>query len=150
METKTPKLLLKILIFISVIGSFTSSYLLYNHYAPASQEGICTGVPDFSCSVVNTSKYATLLGMPVALYGILWFVLLGLLSGGALKERRHIPKLFWWNVLGFAFVIYLVVAEFLLKTLCLLCTGVHVLALVAFIISTSLYISPYRQVKEAL
>ena len=150
MEHKIRKRLLKLLIFISFLGVATSAYLLYNHYLPESQNGLCVSANVFSCSVVNTSKYATLFDLPVALYGIIWFVLLGLLSGGALKQQAHIPKLFWWNVSGFGFVIYLLIAEFLLKTLCLLCTGVHALALAAFIISTSLYISQSKKLKEAL
>lgn len=145
MDRKNKNVLLKILIFVSTAGLLLSSYLLYNHYVPESQEGICTSATNFSCSVVNTSKYATLLGMPVALYGVVWFVLLGLLSYATLKNSNQLARIFWWNVSGFAFVVYLVAAEFLLKTICLLCTGVHALVLTAFIISTSLYISQYKQ-----
>lgn len=144
MDIKTKNVLLNVLILVSIIGAILSSYLLYNHYAPASQEVICTSAPNFSCSAVNTSKYAQLFDLPVALYGVIWFVFLGLLSYAALKNSSQLAKVFWWNIPGFIFVLYLVAAEFLLKTICLLCTAVHVLVLAAFIISTSLYISQYK------
>ncbi len=148
MQHKTKKILLLILIVVSVLGTITSSYLLYNHYLPDAQNGLCTSASILSCSVVNSSKYATLFDMPVALYGIIWFVFSGLLSYGALSNKTLISKLFWWNTFGFAFVLYLIAAEFLLKTLCLFCTGAHILALVALIISTSLYISQSKQLQE--
>ena len=147
MQHKTQKILLQILIVVSVLGTIISSYLLYNHYLPDTQKGLCTSASILSCSVVNSSKYATLLDMPVALYGAIWFVFSGLLSYGALSNKNLISKIFWWNIFGFAFVIYLIVAEFLLKTICLFCTGIHALVLAALIISTSLYISQHKSSK---
>lgn len=144
MQHKTQKILLQILIVVSVLGTVISSYLLYNHHLPGTQNELCTSASIISCSVVNSSKYATLLDLPVALYGIIWFVFSGLLSYGALSNKNLISKIFWWNTFGFVFVIYLIVTEFLLKTICLLCTSIHVLVLAALIISTSLYISKAR------
>ena len=139
MELKTKDLFLKIIIVINLAAVITSLYLTFNHYNILSKGAICEGTSLFSCSLVNTSVYSELLGIPVALYGVAWFALLSILSWKARHRESLIPKIFWLNVIGFAYVLYLIYLEFVLQTLCPFCTVVHVLAAASLVLSVFLY-----------
>ena len=56
---------------LCVLGIVFSSYLLYLHYTPEELDSSFCNISNFlSCSTVNTSSYATFLGIPVALIGL--------------------------------------------------------------------------------
>src|SRR5690349_10542170 len=83
-----------------------------------------------SCAVVNKSAYAELLGVPVAVLGVCWFVVLLALTLRAPGEPRHTPwALLGWCGAGAGFVGYLLYAEYALGTLCPFCTVVHLLSI---------------------
>ena len=69
---------------LSIIGLLTSLYLVYNHYAPPQAGSFCDFGETISCSLVNTSVYSELFGVPVALFGAVWFIIFGLLSWKAM------------------------------------------------------------------
>ena len=81
MEPKTKDLLLKIMIGLNLAAFITSIYLTFNHYNILSKGAVCDGTSLFSCSLVNTSVYSELLGIPVALYGAAWFAFLAYYPG---------------------------------------------------------------------
>ncbi|HLD79952.1 MAG TPA: vitamin K epoxide reductase family protein [Candidatus Nanoarchaeia archaeon] len=128
-----------ILIVLSIIGLGTSFYLVYNHYYPNLQGSVCDITAAISCAVVNSGIYSTILGIPVALFGVLWFLILGVFSWKVLKGRTFSKQLLGWNVIGMFFVIYFIYIEILLTTICPLCTVVHVLVLFSLILSLLLY-----------
>ena len=132
------------LIVLSVLGLITSLYLAYNHYHPHLKGGICDITAAVSCTVVNSGMYSTIFGMPVALYGILWSFILGFLSWKAWDDRKFIPKVLWWNILGIVFVAYFIYIEYLLGTICPFCTVVHVLVAVSLVLSIVLYKQFYK------
>lgn len=127
------------LLILSLLGLATSSYLVYNHYYPNLQGGICDITAAVSCNVVNSGIYSKFLGVPVALYGVVWFILSGLLSWKLWESKDIIPKLLWFNVGGLLFVFYFVYIEFLLSTICLFCTVVHVIIVLSLLLSILLY-----------
>lgn len=135
MRPKTKDLLLKIMMGLNLTAVITSLYLTFNHYNILSKGAVCEGANLFSCSIVNTSVYSELLGMPVALYGVIWFALLSILSWKARDRESLIPKIFWLNIIGFAYVMYLIYLEFVLRTICLFCTVVHVLMAASLVLS---------------
>jgi len=60
---------------VAVAGTAVSAYLTYVHYNPAAL--VCTR--GGGCETVQHSHYATLLGIPVAVYGtVVWVAVLGL------------------------------------------------------------------------
>lgn len=60
------------------IGVIISAYLLYIHYFPlipdAALYSLCTAGSTFDCNAVNTSAYAMLFGMPLAAWGMAFYL----------------------------------------------------------------------------
>ncbi len=136
---KSGDLKLNVVIILSVIGIIVSLYLVQSHFALSSAGSFCDVSDTVSCSLVNSSVYSTLLGVPVALFGVFWFLILGLMAQRAKKNKLLLSPLVSWNILGILFVIYLIIAEIILRALCPLCTVVHVITLITFILAIILY-----------
>ena len=143
MKKSTEKNILKAIFVLSIVGIITSLYLLQNHYASTSS--FCDLGEVASCSLVNASIYSELFNVPVALLGALWFIVLALMAWKALQKKEALTLLVGWNLLGLLSVIYLVIAEFLLRAICLLCTAVHVIILITLSLSIVLYRSQKRK-----
>ena len=139
MKSKQKDIFLKVIILLSILGFLVSLYLTYNHYAPPTEGSLCDFSESVSCSLVNTSVFSILLNIPVALLGAIWFVFLGLISWKAVNKNNLFTLLFVWNILGILFIIYFITAEIILKALCPLCTVVHVIVLITFVMSLLLY-----------
>lgn len=134
------KKILQWIIFLSLIGLAASLYLVKNHYAAPQSGALCDIGKTVSCSIVNTSTFSELFNVPVALFGELWFFTLLIMSWKALKRSVHLPKIMrQWSLLGLIFVGYMIIAEVVLKAICPLCTVVHVLVLVIFLLSRQLH-----------
>ncbi len=58
------------IVALGILGVVDSIYLIYIHYSASSP--FCSGVGD--CETVNTSRYATMAGVPVAVLGLLAYV----------------------------------------------------------------------------
>tara|TARA_Y100000310_G_C20673801_1_gene811722 strand:- start:1514 stop:2260 length:747 start_codon:yes stop_codon:yes gene_type:complete len=111
-----------------------------NDHFSADDSGFCNVGDKVSCSKTSASTYAEFFNVPIALFGALWFVVLIALSWYVLKRDDSILiSMPAWNVLGILFVIYLIIAEILLRSLCPLCTIIHVIILITFILSIVLY-----------
>jgi len=138
------KSLINGLLFLTLLGLATSLYLVYNHYYPHLQGGICDITAAVSCTVVNSGIYSTLDGIPVAMYGVVWFLILGIFSWKSGQDRKAIPRLLGWNILGILFVLYFVYIEYVLGTICPFCTVVHILVILSLILSIWLYQQFYK------
>ena len=139
MKKDRQHLLLKIIIALSVIGLITSIYLAQSHFSPPTDGSFCDVSSSVSCSLVNTSSFSKLLGVPVAIFGALWFLILLFASWRAIRNETLYTGLLGWNVLGILFVIYLITAEFILKAICPMCTVVHVITIITFVLAILLY-----------
>jgi uncharacterized membrane protein len=117
---------------LATVGLLLSAYLTVEHLtAPGSLA--CPATAAVNCARVTTSEQSTLFGVPVALLGVGFFVAMMLLCL-PWTWRLPDPRVEWGRiglaVTGVAFVLYLVYAElFLLDTICLWCTAVHILTL---------------------
>src|SRR3989344_7157739 len=129
---------------LSVLGLITSLYLVYNHYSPALEGSVCDITASVSCTVVNSGIYSKIAGIPVAVYGVVWFIVLGILSWDSLRNKKAIPKLLWWNIGGFLSLFYFIYIEFLLDTICPFCTVVHVMVAVSLILTIMGYKRFYK------
>ncbi|GEM_PF-5173489 len=138
------KSLINLLLIFTLLGLATSVYLVYNHYYPHLQGGICDITASVSCTVVNSGPYSTILRIPVAIYGIVWFLIFGFFCWKALTENGVLPKVLGWNILGILFIIYFIYIEYVLGTVCPFCTVVHVLIAISLIISIFLYKQFYK------
>lgn len=120
---------------LSVLGLAVSAYLTVEHYS-ASATLACPETGVVNCTKVTTSTYSELVGVPVALLGLLYFATMVTLSAPAAWSSTNV----WVHrarlaavSLGAVFVLYLVWAElFRIDAICLWCTVVHVLAVALF------------------
>lgn len=104
-----------------------------NNSCPLSSSG---GI--VNCGAVTTSPESVIFGIPVALYGFVYMVvMLGLClpatwrSPSALVARARLA----FVIAGMCFVLYLVAVELLeIHLICLECTSVHVLQFVLFVL----------------
>lgn len=120
---------------VSAAGVLVSAYLTYEHFT-AGTTLACPETGVVNCLKVTSSQYSKLVGVPVALLGLLFFIGMTALSVPPLwrtaspwPSRARLAGV----VTGVVFVLYLVWAElFRINAICLWCTVVHALTLVLF------------------
>ncbi len=118
---KSKLLLPATVFFLSIAGLIISVYLAFQHYAPSSG-AFCDFGGRVSCSLVNNGVYSEIFGIPVALFGVFWFIVAFFFSWLALKENSKAPPLLLaWSAIGSLFVFYLIYLEFILQAVCPLC-----------------------------
>lgn len=139
MKKTTPDFLLKVIVVLSLLGLITSLYLVENHYANSKDGSFCDINATVSCSLVNTSIFSELFNVPVAIFGVLWFLVLSLVCFRTLKNKNLVPGIFGWSVIGVLFVFYMITAEIILKALCPFCTVVHIIVLIILVLSVLIY-----------
>jgi uncharacterized membrane protein len=119
--TPTARTLLIVIAVLAVIGVGVSSVSLAHHYG-TSKSSFCDLSETVNCDIVNRSEYSTLLGVPVAVIGVLGYLAL-LLLATFYRQNSATPRLlFWGAVAGLGFALYLTYIEgFVLFTWCILC-----------------------------
>lgn len=121
---------------LTLTGLGISIYLTITHYDESAL--VCSASSTVDCHAVTTSKYSELLGVPMPLLGLAFFVGMAvLLTPWALRSIR--PPLRWGRLaatsVGVLMVVYLVAVELLiLHKICLWCTGVHAVTILLFIL----------------
>ncbi|MFY9907200.1 MAG: vitamin K epoxide reductase family protein [Terriglobales bacterium] len=106
---------------LAVCGIVVSSTSLQHHYA-TSKTAYCDIGESFNCDIVNRSEYSSILGIPVALIGMLGYAALAGLAT-VYRERGETPAvLFGAAAAGLAFALYLTYIEgHVLGVWCILC-----------------------------
>ena len=106
MNLMRPNALRVSLILLAIAGLGVAGYLTYVHYAGISP--VCT--TGGSCEKVQTSAYSRLLGVPVALIGLLGYIaIMAALITRDTETTRSVVMLL--TVTGFAFSAYLTYRE---------------------------------------
>ena len=120
MNTAAARLLLVIAV-LALAGMAVSSVSLAHHYG-TSKSSFCDFSETLNCDIVNRSEYSTLLGVPVALMGVLGYFALLVIAMMNRRRSGNLHLLFWLAVAGLAFALYLTYIEgFVLYTWCILC-----------------------------
>jgi len=135
----------------------TSVYLLKNHYYP-DLGSFCDFDESISCSYVNSSSFSEILNVPAALLGIFWSCFLTFFAIKSIKKRTYLVPLFLWSLFGVLSSIFFIIAEFILKAICPLCTVVHIISFIVIILSilllnsqkTNIRILDLKQLKTIL
>jgi uncharacterized membrane protein len=125
---------------VSLLGLAVATYLTYSHYTNPTEHSLscplASGAVD--CAAVLTSGYSKILGLPVALYGAVFFLFMTVVnlpvmwrSQSLLLARLRLAA----AVVGMLTVIYLVGVELLeVHKICIWCTSVHILQFVLFLL----------------
>src|SRR5438552_18541669 len=115
-----PRLMLAIAL-VAVAGVVVSSISLYHHFA-TTETPFCHFGQSFNCDIVNRSSYSTVFGVPVALIGILGYLLI-LALATVYREKAETPvMLLIASAAGLGFALYLTyIEEFVLQAWCILC-----------------------------
>ena len=119
----------------------SSAWVHYKAMTDASYISPCDLNATFNCSQVYLSQYGSVAGVPVALGGMFWFGLVGLIALYSKPGKGASPAgsyIFALSTIGLAVILYLAYASFfVLKTACILCLGTYVSVIGIFIISAS-------------
>ncbi|MEA2589685.1 MAG: hypothetical protein QOH66_2612 [Actinomycetota bacterium] len=123
---------------LCLAGLGVSLYLTIAHYN-AKVTLACPETGIVNCAKVTESPQSAILGVPVALLGLLYFMAIGPLhlpaawrSGSLLLRRVRVGA----AVAGILMVLYLVYTElFTLDALCLWCTAVHGITFLLFVVT---------------
>jgi uncharacterized membrane protein len=123
---------------LCLAGLGVSLYLTIAHYN-ARVILACPATGIVNCAKVTQSPQSAILGVPVALLGLLYFVAITPLhlpaawrSESGLLRRARVAA----AVAGILMVLYLIYTElFTLDALCLWCTAVHVITFLLFVVT---------------
>jgi uncharacterized membrane protein/protein-disulfide isomerase len=138
MSSRTRALILA----FAVVGFGLAASSSYVHYRLLTDPGYvspCDVNTTFSCSQVYLSRFGSVAGVPVAIAGLIWFGLAGLLAGfGRADGKPSVAAgyLLALSVVGVGVSLYLAYASFfVLRTGCLLCMGTYVCVASIFLLS---------------
>lgn len=128
MAADPPRWVPPLTLLLALLGALISGYLTIEHYTSAVVLA-CPETGVVNCAKVTSSPQSVLLGIPVALLGLLYFVgLLPLMLPAAWRR----DGLTWVRLVavgtGLPMVAYLIHAESVLRAICLYCTAVHVIS----------------------
>jgi uncharacterized membrane protein len=114
---------------IALVGVVVSAYLTVEHYTSPALLA-CPEGATINCAKVTSSVWSSFLGLPVALLGLLFFVVMAVLVSPAGWRRRALdPVRVVGAVAGVLMALYLVWVElFRVDALCLWCTAAHLCA----------------------
>lgn len=120
--TAATRIVLPIAALLAIAGTAIAGYLTVTHLA--DQPIVCSSVGD--CELVNSSEYAKLAGVPVAIVGLGAYVaLFALVAAAWLRRDATLLMLAWGLALaGFAFSMYLTYIElYVIDAICVWCVA---------------------------
>ena len=106
---------------LAIFGVAVSSVSLYHHFS-TSKTSFCDMGQSFNCDLVNRSRYSNLAGVPVALIGIVGYLLI-LALATLYRAKAETPwMLMIASLTGLGFALYLTYIEArVLYAWCILC-----------------------------
>ena len=123
---------------LSLLGVIDATILTIAHFTTASVLA-CPATAFINCAKVTTSSFSSIIGIPVAILGLMFFVVMLVLQLPQTWKIRQ-PLVIWarlgMSIIGLGMVFWLVYVElFKLNAICLYCTGVHTLTFGLFIVT---------------
>ena len=110
----------KAIVALSVLGTAFMGYLTYLHFKP-SGSSFCDFGHGFSCDLVNKSVYAEIMGVPISVIGLAYFIGVAyLVIRKPVAETMRVIQLF--TAFSIIFSLHLTYIEvFVLGSVCLFC-----------------------------
>ncbi|HEY7290909.1 MAG TPA: vitamin K epoxide reductase family protein [Vicinamibacterales bacterium] len=128
----------------AVVGLAASMSAASTHYhllQDPTYRSFCDVSATVSCTQVYASRFSTVRGVPVAIFGGIFFAVAGLLSLGGLTARESVREsipgyLFVLSTLALSVILYLGYASFfIIKAVCLLCLTTYAAVIGLFLVS---------------
>lgn len=121
-----------LLLVLSVLGLILSLYLTYLHFADANA-AFCSEGSD--CDLVRQSAFASILGIPVALFGVIGYALIIALTLANFSVKRKWLLLYVASLAGVTFSAYLTYLElFIIEAICKYCVISALFMLAIFLV----------------
>jgi uncharacterized membrane protein/protein-disulfide isomerase len=139
--SKTSARLALVCALAGLVASGAAAYVHYHLLRDPSYLSFCDVSATVSCTQVYSSRYGTLGGIPVALFGAIWFAFATLLAAAGLTARPTVQQgvpgyLFAGSTLALSMVLYLGYASLvLLKMVCILCVITYAAVIGLFLVS---------------
>ena len=119
-----------------------STWVHYQILNDPTYASFCDVNATLNCTEAYTSRYGAFAGVPVALFGLLFFAgvlaLIALCSASPTASRNLPGYIFLSSTIGLAVVLYLAYASyFVLHVVCLLCAGTYLAVIGLFLLSGS-------------
>ena len=142
-------MLVGIILFVSsLVGVVLSGILIEHHVSPATDSeflrSICGTGSEAGCDAVNTSKASKFLGVPIALWGFIYYATASLLSifYWRLKDISFMQVIFWMSVVALLIDISLFVYSLMIiEVVCNLC-------LITYLVTLSILLSSAAILKK--
>ena len=124
---------------LALAGLGVSIYLTIAHFTESTLAGCSETKGLVNCTKVTTSAQSYAFGIPVAVLGLAFFLFaVAIMSPWAWRAARreiHLIRIAS-VVVGIGFVLYLLYAElFIIGSICLYCTSVHVITFLLFVLT---------------
>jgi uncharacterized membrane protein len=126
---------------LCLIGLADSTYLTIAHFETNLLKATCPASTVDNCTTVTTSQWSHPFGIPVAIAGLAFFVVYTVINLPYFWKVKDV-RVHWFRALmalaSMGMVLYLIYVElFLVKLICLYCTGVHIVTFALFILVAS-------------
>jgi uncharacterized membrane protein/protein-disulfide isomerase len=127
--------------FVGLIASTAAAVTHYHLLYDPTYRSFCDVSERVSCTQVYASRFSTVRGIPVAIFGAIWFAVAALLSVGGLTARDSVREsvpgyLFVLSTLALSVILYLgYVSLFVINAICLLCLTTYAAVIGLFLVS---------------
>jgi uncharacterized membrane protein len=129
---------------LSLIGLVVSRYLARSDFTISGKASPLSGF--FQCSIVTSSAYSGIEGVPIALLGAFWFLVALMVAVRVVSKKSWFKFHLAWSVLGTAGVLGLVYVElFLIGSVCALWTLAHSIGIAILILTLAMWRGRYPQ-----
>jgi len=134
---KIPNLWMIVILILSVGGLLISIYLTKQHYNTVNP--IFCPLTGSGCEVVMVSKYSEIFGIPLSVFGIIYYTLVIILSSAFRFRQKDIlfVILAGWTTFGLLFSLCLEFIQiFLIQAICFYCSLSAIICLLLFVVES--------------
>lgn len=128
--------LILLILVLAIIGIVDSTYLAIEHYRDTVPP--CSTNILVDCGQVLRSQYAKILGVPLALLGVVYYFLVTVLISSIIKAGKRLFKqiLILVAFFGFIFSLYLMYLQIIvIGSICLYCTLSALISILIFVLT---------------
>lgn len=128
---------LLVVLLAGLCGSVLAGLSTWQHFrilrSGLEEQSFCAVSAKVNCDVVNASSYSEFLGVPIAWWGLLFYLLVGAHALlGLMRPERKDGAAFCWvlSLGGIPYCVFLAyVSAFVLKVFCIECIGMYAVSL---------------------